>query len=286
MDNMNTIGTSEPLDVGLDLSLATGLPSPVTLAPKTARAIPNDQLQHDLFGQVQLDVDMMGGDMGGGGVGMKTVGVGGGVIDLTVGDGTGDIAQLGNSADKPIELDLDDMGGIFGPSNVNANDTSNTADPSNVVQQDTQLDVDMDMDNLFTPQETENTFQLPSSAGQDTSNATAGPSDILASLTASSNENAANELSSLLPSAENTVGGMTDGDTVNVMTGQTGGDTFGNVDLEGLDLASFGGFFSSENQGDGNAGNLGNINQGEDMDLMEQLFTMEGQGGNVEGGGT
>ncbi|KIJ45106.1 hypothetical protein M422DRAFT_779031 [Sphaerobolus stellatus SS14] len=266
----NTDRAGSPMDVHMDLGLVTSLPSPVTLAPKTARALPNDPSIPDIFGVStgSLGVDNTGQSDSvsmGHGVGMKTV-VGGDVIDLTDTESSAGLAALGDSADKPIELDFDDMG-IF---NVSSNNGSNGA-PMNGGQTNAPTQGDVDMGNLFSTQDGQNAFAMPGSSGQDSSNTGPDARSLLASLTSGQTDNSA-DVSSLLPSGN--AGN-------NEMPSQTGGDAFSGLgDLSSIDLSSFGGFF--EAQGESSGTQQSNDAQ-EEMDLMSQLFTMDGNSGQGEG---
>ena len=283
-----------PIDVNVDLGL-TGLPSPVTLAPKTARVLPNDPSMPDIFG-VGNSQGMSGSVPDGSGpndtvsmsgnVGMKTTGtVQEEVIDLTEPEPSRDgTTQLGDSADKPIELDLegtyDDLD-LFGDVQTGA-DSANVANvasqATNVAVTSTQLDVDME--GLFTPQDNQrNTFQLDESMGRS-GNAEAAPdASILSSLSsnAGTNDGHPNELSSLLPSD----GGQSMNNAHHSLPGHAssasfpglGSDAESQFDLSSIDLSSFSGLFD----GPGDAGGTQSTVAGEDMDLMQLLAMDEGQ---------
>lgn len=284
------------MDVNVDLGL-TSLPSPVTLAPKTARALPNDSSISDIFGVGSSQglsssvPDSAGPSESGsisGNVGMKTtMPVQEGVIDLTEPEASGNNnTQLGDSADKPIELDLegnyDDMD-LFGDvqtSTDTANAANTTSQPPEVTVTSTQLDVDMD--GLFTPQDNQtNSFQLEGALGQSDNSGAAPDPDILASLGSNTGDNEnSNDLSSLLPgdgghSVNN--GGHTSGDSFPGLG--SGAET--QFDLSSIDLSSLSGLFD----GPGDAGGSQSAVGGEDeMDLMKLLAMDEGQTANTSGG--
>jgi len=294
-----------PMDVNVDLGL-TSLPSPVTLAPKTARPLPNDPNIPDIFGvaasqsmAVNAPDGSGPGDAGpmSGAVGMQTTGtVQEDVIDLTGPEPSRDgvPAQLGDSADKPIELDLegnyDDMD-LFG--DVQTNDSTNPVD-SNVhasggAGAQTQLDVDME--ELFTPQDNQtNAFQLDEAMGQSINTGAApDPRAILASLASNvgPSGSSTNELSSLLPDGNGQSG---NNNTSDDLPGQASGDPFPGLgsegvgtqfDISGIDLSSFSGLFDAPEDTTGGGTGVGGE---EEMDLMSQLLAMDG-GENVNSQG-
>ena len=297
--NIDPSTMGQPMDVNVDLGL-TSLPSPVTLAPKTARALPNDPSMPDIFsvggsqGIPSSVPDSSGPSESGsmsGNVGMKTtVAVQEEVLTGPESSREGN-TQLGDSADKPIELDLegtyDDMD-LFGDVQTSAdrvNGANTTAQASEVTVTSTQLDVDMD--GLFTPQDNQsNAFQLDEGMGQSDNAGAAPDPDILASLGSNTGDNVnSNELSSLLPGD----GGQSVNNDGHGLPAHPSGDSFPGLgsgaetqfDLSSIDLSSFSGLFD----GPGDAGGTQSTAGGEEeMDLMQLLAMDEGQATNPSGG--
>lgn len=255
---------ASPIDVNLDLGLTTGLPSPVTLAPKTARALPNDPSMPDIFG-VGASSSLASDDM----AGTRSVGDD---VDLTAGESShsGDVSQLGNSADKPIELDLEasyNSINLFGGVQENAppiagDGAQNNSTPAPGAQ--------LDMESLFSPED-DQSFPLPDSATQE--NVGGDAQTLLANLTSHpENSGTANELSSLIP----TENAPAVSDTA--AHDQASGDAFSGLgDLSHLDLSSFGLFDQHVDSGEMPQHEDGQ----EDMDLMSQLLSLDGS---AEGG--
>ncbi|KAF8525223.1 hypothetical protein BU17DRAFT_42183 [Hysterangium stoloniferum] len=250
-------------NVNVDLGL-TALPSPVTLAPKTARALPNDASLPDIFaidpsqslpqdGSAQSDSGSLAGPVTE-------------IIDLTESE-TGPAPQLGDSADKPIELDLegsyDDLFGDVQASQGEAIPGNNTGSNPDATQ------LDVDMEGLFTPQDDQNTFQLDQSHG--TSEAPDARS-ILASIAANTNSGeSSNVMPSLMPSDDSqAVPSQPLGDTFPNLGGDSGTET--QFDLSGLDLTNFTGFFEPP----GDSGGEGHVDAQDEMELMSQLLAMDG----------
>ena len=214
------------------------------------------------------------------------------VIDLTEPESSrGGNTQLGDSADKPIELDLegnyDDMD-LFGDVQTSpdtANVVNTTTQASEVTVTSTQLDVDMD--GLFTPQDSQShTFQLDEAMDHSHNVGAAPDADILASLGSNTGDSEnSNELSSLLPSD----GGQSSNNAGHSLPGHVPGDSFPGLgsgaepqfDLSSIDLSSFSGLFD----GPGDTGGTQSTMAGEEeMDLMQLLAMDEGQAANPSGG--
>ena len=304
--NADPSAMGPPVDVNVDLGL-TSLPSPVTLVPKTARPLPNDP-NVDLFGvgtsqNIAASVpDGSGpGEAGSipGTVGMKTTGtVEEAVIDLAAPEPSqGRAAQLGDSADKPIELDLEasyDNMGLFGGVDTN-HEATDVVDPSvhaggGASGAPSQLDVEMG--ELFTPQDGQtNVFRLDEAMGQSAEAGPASdPSAILASLASRTGaaDGSSSELSSLLPGNSgqsvynNNVEGLPEQTTGDSFPGLDAGEGAGSqFDLSVIDLASFSGLFDAP--GDTTSGGGGGVN-GDEMDLVSQFLAMD-EGENVNPSG-
>jgi hypothetical protein len=294
----STIG--QPMDVNVDLGL-TSLPSPVTLAPKTARALANDPSLPDIFG-VGTSQGMSGNVPDGSAlsepgsistnVGMKTTApVQEEVIDLTEPErsrrGT---TQLGDSADKPIELDMEsayddlDLFGDVPSTDTAANATNATARDTIVTGASTEFDVDMD--GLFTPQDNQtNTFQL-GEAMDHGGNAGAGPEpDILASLGSNTGVNEhSSGLSSLLPHGS---GGPAVNNGERTVPGQPSVETFPGLgtggepqfDLSDIDLSNFAGLYGGPEESGGTQSGA------DELDLMRLLAMEDEQGVQPSGSG-
>lgn len=295
--NIDPTMMGQPMDVNADLGL-TSLPSPVTLAPKTARAIANDPSLPDIFGVGNAQgmpssaPDGSAPNEPGSNVGMKTTGtVQEEVIDLTESEPSrGSATQLGDSADKPIELDMesayDDLD-LFGdvPSNDTATNAANaTSQATTVTGASTQLDVDMD--GLFTPQDSQiNTFQLDEAMGQSGNAGAAPDPDILASL---GSNTSSNELSSLLLHGGGG-GGRSVINTERNDPGRPSTETFpglgsgGEPEFDlGIDLSSFRGLFGVP---DGSGGKQSTVGGAEEGDLMQLLAMSNEQGVQPSGSG-
>jgi len=260
---------ASPIDVNLDLGLTTSLPSPVTLAPKTARALPNDPSMPDIFG-VGASSSLDGQNDIAGGVGMKTTRSVGDDVDLSAAESShsADVSQLGNSADKPIELDLEaSYNGINLFGGVQENASPIVDDSASVIQNNSTPapDAQLDMGSLFSPED-DQSFPLPDSTTQE--NIGGDAQTLLANLTSNpENSGTANELSSLIP-RENAPAVS---DTA--AHDQTSGDAFSGLgDLSHLDLSSFGLFDQHVDSGEMPQHEDGQ----EDMDLMSQLLSLDG----------
>ncbi|KAF8531035.1 hypothetical protein JB92DRAFT_335155 [Gautieria morchelliformis] len=294
--NVDPLTMGQPMDVNVDLGL-TSLPSPVTLAPKTARALPNDPSIPDIFnvgsaqGIPSNVPDGSGPSESGsipGNVGMKTtVTEQEDVIDLTGPEHSrGATTQLGDSADKPIELDLegtyDDMD-LFGDVQTGA-DTANATNVTSQVSDATvaSAQLDVDMDGLFTPQDNQtNTFQLNEAMQSGHAGGAPDP-DILASLGSNTGTEKPNELSSLLPGQSVNNPGQSLPDN---MSGDSfpelGSSAESQFDLASIDLSSFTGLFDGPGDAEATQSAVGGD---DDMDLMQLLAMDETQAVNPSGG--